>query len=203
MWFFEKKVTEEEFSKFQKQVQKSFQKVKADNRDLGKQLTVLTKVTMALSPLSKRFTELQRQFTELLKQFSGGSLNRQKKVEQSPPQLKTEKKQPSGFTDIQSGHLTQLEQKGLIFIGRLQNESGSQMIPVGSLTSNLYPDRVNRRIKTTVSNILKKQVELGLINRERRGNTWYVGLTSRGYKVVKKVLHQNQLKNLMQLYEKK
>ena len=57
MWFFEKKVTEEEFSKFQKQVQKSFQKVKADNRDLGKQLTVLTKVTMALSPLSKRFTE--------------------------------------------------------------------------------------------------------------------------------------------------
>ena len=77
------------------------------------------------------------------------------------------------------------------------------MIPVGSLTSNLYPDRVNRRIKTTVSNILKKQVELGLINRERRGNTWYVGLTSRGYKAVKKVLHQNQLKNLMQLYEKK
>ena len=170
MWFFEKKVTEEEFSKFQKQVQKSFQKVKADNRNLGNQLTVLTKVTMALSPLSKRFTELQRQFTELLKQFSGGSLNRQKKVEQSPPQLKEEKKQPSGFTDIQSGHLTQLEQKGLIFIGRLQNESGSQMIPVGSLTSNLYPDRVNRRIKTTVSNILKKHVELGLVNRERRGN---------------------------------
>ena len=116
MWFFEKKVTEEEFSKFQKQVQKSFQKVKADNRDLENQLTVLTKVTMALSPLSKRFTEL-------LKQFSGGSLNRQKKVEPSPPQLKEEKKQPSGFSDIQSGHLTQLEQKGLIFIGRLQNES--------------------------------------------------------------------------------
>ncbi len=203
MWFFEKKVTEEEFSKFQKQVQKSFQKVKADNRDLENQLTVLTKVTMALSPLSKRFTELQRQFTELLKQFSGGSLNRQKKVEQSPPQLEEENKQPSGFTDLQSGPLTQLEQKGLIFIGRLQNESGSQMIPVGSLTSNLYPDRVNRRIKTTVSNILKKQVELGLINRERRGNYWSVALTSRGYKAVKKVLHQNQLKNLMQLYEKK
>ncbi|MCH8020911.1 hypothetical protein IH785_13745 [candidate division KSB1 bacterium] len=196
MWFFEKKVTEEEFSKFQKQVQKSFQKVKADNRDLENQLTVLTKVTMALSPLSKRFTEL-------LKQFSGGSLNRQKKVEPSPPQLKEEKKQPSGFSDIQSGHLTQLEQKGLIFIGRLQNESGSQRIPVGSLTSNLYPDRVNRRIKTTVSNILKKQVELGLVNRERRGNCWYIALTSRGYKAVKKVLHQNQLKNLMQLYEKK
>ena len=203
MWFFEKKVTEEEFSKFQKQVQKSFQKVKADNRDLENQLTVLTKVTMALSPSSKRFTELQRQFTELLKQFSGGSLNRQKKVEPSPPQLKEEKKHPSGFSDIQSGHLTQLEQKGLIFIGRLQNESGSQMIPVGSLTSNLYPDRVNRRIKTTVSNILKKQVELGLVNRERSGNCWYVALTSRGYKAVKKVLHQNQLKNLMQLYEKK
>ncbi len=203
MWLFKKKLTEEAFQKFEKRILKSFQKVRADNRLLEKQITVLTKVTMTLCPLSKRFTELQRQFTELLKQFSSGSLNRQKKVEQSPPQLKEEKRRPSGFTDIQSGHLTQLEQKGLIFIGRLQNESGSQRIPVGSLTSNLYPDRVNRRIKTTVSNILKKQVELGLINRERRGNCWYVALTSRGYKAVKKVLHQNQLKNLMQLYEKK
>ena len=102
-----------------------------------------------------------------------------------------------------SAHLTQLEQKGLIFIGKLQNESGSQIIPVRLLTNNLYPDRLNHQIKTTVSNILKKHIEMGLIIRERRGNYWYIGLTEKGYKTIKKLLHQNQLKNLVELYEKK
>ena len=57
MWLFKKKVTEEAFQKFEKRVLKSFQKVRADNRLLEKQIAVLTKVTMTLCPLSKRFTE--------------------------------------------------------------------------------------------------------------------------------------------------
>jgi len=204
MWLFKKKITEEEFRKFEKRILRSFTKIRKDNRDLENRLAVLTKVIMALCPLSKQFTELQQQFTEFVKQFSHTSLNRNKKEDKIPikPQI-PKKVASSGFADKRSGHLTQLEQKGLVFIGRLQNETGSHMIPVGILTSNLYPDRVNHKIKTTVSNILKKHIELGLIIRERRGNYWYIGLTSRGYKAIKKLLHQNQLKNLVQLYEKK
>ena len=103
----------------------------------------------------------------------------------------------------QSGHLTQLEQKRLVFIGRLQNEAGTPIIPVRLLTANLYPDKVNHKIKITVSNILKKHVDLGYINRERRGNYWYFGLTQRGYKAIRKLLNQNQLLYLAELYEKK
>ena len=58
-----------------------------------------------------------------------------------------------------------------MFIAKLQNESGGNWIPVGSLTSNLYPDRVNRKIKTTTSNILRKLVDSGLIVREKKETT--------------------------------
>jgi len=201
MRLFKKKITEEEFRKFEKRIKRNFQKVKKDNRELENRLTVLTKVTMGLCPLSKQFTELRNQFTELVKQFTSGSLNRDKAEDKKPLTIK-KRVIHTEIINKQSGHLTQLEQKGLIFIGRLQNESGSHMIPVGMLTSNLYPDKLNQKIKTTVSNILKKHVELGMIMRERRGNYWYIGLTSKGYKAIKKLLHQNQLKNLIQLYEK-
>jgi len=204
MRFFKKKVTEEEFHGFEKMVQRSIKSMKKENQDLKNQLEVLTKVTMSLCPLSKQFTELQHQFTELVKQSSNGSLNRQEEEKEIPVEPQNQQKAASSeFNEKLSGHLTQLEQKGLVFIGKLQNEAGSGMIPVGILTENLYPDKMNQKIKTTVSNILKKNIELGLIHRERRGNYWYVGLTVSGYKAVNKLFHQNQLKNLVQLYEKK
>jgi len=203
MRFFKKKVTEEEFHEFEKKVQRSLKRIKKNNQDLKNQLEALTKVTMSLCPLSKQFTELRHQFTELVKQFSNGSLNRPEKEDKMPTQPQNQQKEASSSViEKHSGHLTQLEQKGLVFIGRLQNETGSQMIPVGILTENLYPDKMNQKIKTTVSNILKKNIEMGLVHRERRGNYWYVGLTAMGYKTINKFLHQNQLKNLVQLYER-
>jgi len=132
------------------------------------------------------------------------TINSQKTPENEPIQPeKPVKSLEGGFTDEEAAHLTQLEQKGLIFIGRLQDDTKSHMIPVGALTSNLYPERPSLKIKTTVSNILKKLVHLGFVNRERRGNYWYIGLTAKGYNVIKKLLQQNPLKNLVELYEEK
>ena len=202
MWIFKKKVTEEEFQKFKKNVQRSFKKVKADNKDFKNRLKVLTKVTMALCPLSKQFTELQRQFTELLKQFSSTSLNR-KEIRDNNIEIETKSKNKVvENTESLFNNLTQLEQKGFLFIAKLQNESGGNWIPVGSLTSNLYPDRINRKIKTTISNILKKLIDLGLIIRERRGNYWFIRLTNKGFEIVKKELNKNQLKSLINVYTK-
>lgn len=203
MKFFKKKVTKEEFQKFEKHVQKSFMKFRRENRVLENRLEVLTKVTMSLCPLSKQFTELQHQFTELVKQFSNNSLNQPEQEKEIPIEPHDQPKEDSPkLTDNISVHLTQLEQKGLVFIGKLQNEAGSKMIPVGILTENLYPAMVNEKIKTTVSNILSKNSELGLIHRERQGNHWYVGLTVKGYKkIIAQLLNQKQLKNLISLYE--
>ncbi len=108
-----------------------------------------------------------------------------------------------GFMEEEAVHLTPLEQKGLIFIGKLQDETKSPMIPVGALTCNLYPERPSLKIKTTVSNILKKLIHLDLVNRERRGNYWYIGLSARGYTLIRKLLQQNPLKNLVEMYEEK
>ena len=145
---------------------------------------------------------MQRQFTELLKQFTNASVNR-KKIENK--NIKSENKSKSKVTETTESvfnTLTQLEQKGFLFIAKLQNESGGNWIPVGSLTSNLYPDRVNRKVKTTISNILKKLIDLGLIIRERKGNYWFIRLTNKGFEIVKKELNKNQLKSLINVYTK-
>jgi hypothetical protein len=68
MWFFKKKVTKEEFQIFEKQIQKSLEKLESKNQALTKQFEVITVVTFSLIPLSK-------QFTELIKQFNRSSLN--------------------------------------------------------------------------------------------------------------------------------
>ena len=57
MWLFKKKVTKEEFLKFEKQVQESFCKAETRNQELNKQLGIITAVTYSLIPLLKQFTE--------------------------------------------------------------------------------------------------------------------------------------------------
>ena len=201
MWPFKKKVSREEFCKFKKRVRKSIRGVRKDNHKLEKQLKLITKVTFSLLPLSRKFINLQSQFTEIIKQFNSSTTN--KNVENSDiVNLKTEQISENNADSYKNSdrHLTPLEQKGLIYIGRLQNEAGSQHIPVKSLTTNLYPDRISRKIKTTVSNILKKLADKGLVIRERQGNHWYVGLSNNGFLAVKKLLNQNQLTNLLQIY---
>jgi hypothetical protein len=195
-----KKVTESEYHKFKKHIQSSVETVQKDNKSLKKQLTIISQVTMNLLPLSKKFTDIQSQFTDIVKNFTTLSMNQNKQKEEAVIKNETPIQTNQQIYHNNSDHLTQLEQKGLLFIGKLQNEVGSQNVPVGSLTTNLYPDRNNRKIKTTVSNILKKLQDQGFIQRERQGNNWYVGLTTNGFEEIKKTLDQNQLKSLMQIY---
>jgi hypothetical protein len=200
MGLFRKKVTESEYHKFRKHIQSAVETVQKDNKNLKKQLTIISQVTMTLLPLSKKFTDIQSQFTDIVKDFTTLSMNQNKQKEEAEIQNSNVTKSTQKIYHNNSDHLTQLEQKGLLFIGKLQNEAGSQYIPVGSLTTNLYPDRNNRKIKTTVSNVLKKLQDQGFIQRERQGNNWYVGLTTNGFEEIKKTLDQNQLKNLIQIY---
>jgi hypothetical protein len=200
MKLFQKKVNELEYHKFRKHIQNSVETVQRDNKNLKKQLTIISQVTMNLLPLSKKFTDIQSQFTDIVKNFTTLSMNQKKHKEETEINSRSLTQNKQQIYHNNSDHLTQLEQKGLIFIGKLQNEAGSQHIPVGSLTLNLYPDRNNRKIKTTVSNILKKLQNKGFIQRERQGNHWYVGLTTNGFGEIKKALNQNQLKNLIQIY---
>jgi len=204
MRIFKKKVTCEELNEKENQLKQTIYKLKKRNRHLENRLRILTRATTNLSPLSKRFSELQNQFTELISKFTEGSVMQKKNNE--PKQIKSKvqhKAHPPVYPENDSVHLTPLEQKGLAHIGKLQDEAKSQMILVGNLTTNLYPNRMDRKIRTTVSNILRKLVDLGLIHRERRCNYWYIGLTPKGYQMIKKLLQQNPLKNLIELYEEK
>ena len=202
MWLFNKKVSQDDFKKFKNNIKRSFLKFKKDIKQLNQRCELLNKELNKVKPLSKRFSELQDQFTELLRQFTSGSLNRKKT---SYIDIKSENKPISKIAENSESvfnNLSQLEQKGFIFIGKLQNESGGNWIPVGSLTSNLYPDKMNRKIKTTVSNVLRKLINSEIITRERKGNYWFIRLTVKGFEIIKKELNRNQLKSLVQVYER-
>jgi hypothetical protein len=193
MRVFTKKVTIEEFLELSNTVQDKFNELEQMSQYLEKELSIMSKLTLALCPLPKQFNGLQNQFTEFVNEFNKGPANSSQRVRDPVRQSDSEKE----FLN-----LTPLEQKGLIILGKLQNESGAHMIRVGDFTSNLYPDRINGHIKTTVSNILKKLSENGLVSRERQGNHWFVGLSSQGFQLIKKLVHDNQLKTLNSLYEK-
>ena len=202
MWIFKKKVSQDDFIKLKTNLKRSFSKHKKDMKILNQQCEFLKKEINKIKPLSKKFSDFQNQFTELLKQFTNSPLNRKETVNNN---IKSENKSKNKVTENSESDfntLTQLEQKGFLFIARLQNESGGNWIPVGSLTSNLYPDRINRKIKTTTSNILKKLIDSGLIVRERKGNYWFVRLTNKGFEIIKKELNKNQLKSLVNVYAK-
>ncbi len=204
MWLFKKKASHDDFIKLKSNVRISFRKHKKDMKILNQKCQFLEKEINKIKPLSKQFSKLQNQFTELLKQFTNTSVNRKEIVNKSN-NIKIENKQKNKISENSESafnDLTELEKKGFMFIARLQNESGGNWIPVGSLTSNLYPDRINRKIKTTTSNILKKLINSELINRERKGNYWFIRLTNKGFEIIKKELNKNQLKSLVNVYAK-
>src|SRR4030042_4674773 len=189
MRLFKKKVTCEEYKQFQKKVQKSLRKQKRQNRYLEKKARPLKNITLTLSELRKQLDDLQNEFAEFTCQFKKDSPVHDKSViHYEKEQEKPMSIPPKEISDNDSFSLSPMEQKGLIFIGKIQDESKSQMISVGSLSTGLYPDWAKQKSNTTVSNILKKLKEHGLILRERRGNYWYIGLTAKGYKMIKKFL---------------
>lgn len=46
----------------------------------------------------------------------------------------------------------------------------------------------------------QKLIDSELIIRERKGNYWFIRLTSKGFVIIKKELSKNQLKNLVGVY---
>lgn len=198
MWIFKKKISHDEFVKFKSNVKRSFRRYRKDIKHLNQKCEFLNKELSKVNPLSKRFSELQNQFTELLRQFTNSSVNR--KTNDITKKISEPKSALSENNELVFKTLSHLEQKGFLFIGKLQNEAGGNWIPVGSLTTNLYPDRINKKIKSTVSNVLKKLIDSGLIIRERKGNYWFIRLTKNGFKTTRQELHKNQLKSLIEAY---
>lgn len=199
---FKKKATYEELKDLEKHLQRSISQLHSQDHHLENRMRMFTRIAMTLSPLSREFSELQGQFEEFKALFKKESpVQQEAKISEQQQLEKPIALAPPLPSQNRPMHMAPHEQKGLILIGKLLDEARSQEIPVGALTSNLYPDRAVRTSKTTVSNILKKLVDMGLITRQRRGNYWFISLTAKGYDMIKNLLQQNPLKNLERVYE--
>ena len=139
MWFFKRRVAHSEFMVFRDKVEKDFEKLVNENKELKYKLEILHNKVMELAPLSNHFTELQKQFIDLMRKVSSVPSKTQSKKKEIEPREKI----PVLRGDIK---LTPLEQKALLIIAKMQNELGSDMFPVKELTMNLYPDHNNHRV---------------------------------------------------------
>jgi len=202
MWPFDQRVSRREFLRFQKRVQESFQEARRDVQRLSARCDALESDLRTFTALSERFSELHKRFTELTEQFtelqnryrSVGAMSSVPEVQPPPEQT------PHHRTTLTQ--LTALERKGFLYIGKLQNDAGGEWIPIRSLAAHLYPDRSSRRVQTTISNVLKKLLDAGLVARERQQNFWFVRLTDDGFRLLRQELHAKQLQGLLRVYGK-
>ena len=64
MWFFKKKVAQDDFTKFKTNVKSSFRRYKRDIKFLKQKNEFLEKEINKVKPLSKQFSGLQKQLNE-------------------------------------------------------------------------------------------------------------------------------------------
>jgi len=181
------------FEDLRKQLQNSFARVKHDVISLRRHSR---RCDRSIESLEKRFNEVLREFSEIREQFTDISVKARSSVEAPETERK---KRFVKFSEVSFDELSSLEKKALVLLGRLQNESVAEWLPVGELTRALYGEMDVLSKRTTVSNVLKKLSEVGLADRERRGNYWYVRITVKGFEIVKKVVNKAQFKNLSKL----
>lgn len=101
-----------------------------------------------------------------------------------------ELKNPSTETVSLIEHLTDTQKSLLIKLNILLQESGEEWISMKYLTQELYPNKNYEDVKSMVSNYTDTLLNLGLLEKKRKGRQIYLLLTNK----TKKILPQKNLK---------
>ena len=152
---FKKKASFQELRKLEKNLQIARSQQQTYNQYLETRMKMLTQIAMRLSPLSKEFSELKQQFGELTEQFRSNSPQlhqSQVVIPVQPNESNNVILQTEDQNDLR--YLRPQEQKSLVAIGKLQDESRTQEILISNLQVFLYPDRISKKTNTSLSNIL-------------------------------------------------
>ena len=98
--------------------------------------------------------------------------------------------QPSTETVNVFNHLTDTQKSLLIKLNILLQECGEEWVSMKYLTQELYPNKNYENVKSMVSNYTDTLLNLGLLEKKRKGRQIYLTLTNK----TKKVLPQKKLK---------
>lgn len=101
-----------------------------------------------------------------------------------------ESEHPSVDTIKVIDHLTDTQKSLLIKLNILLQESGEEWVSMKYLTQELYPSKNYEDVKSMVSNYTDTLLNLGLLEKKRKGRQIYLALTDK----TKKVLPQKKLK---------
>jgi len=156
---------------------------------LNRLLTTSDKNRAKIHSLEKLIVDLQKEITSisvLVKQygFSEAKVNPGLDSVKLKQLAGSYKKKFVEFESAKLSDLTDLERKAFILISQLQRELNGDWVPVSDLNKELYPDNIEQKMRTSVSNALGRLDEFSLIERLRKGKRYYIRINRKGFQLI-------------------
>tara|TARA_Y100000310_G_C20615074_1_gene780196 strand:+ start:592 stop:1152 length:561 start_codon:yes stop_codon:yes gene_type:complete len=183
-WLFKKKDDEERWLNLHESLTNSFKKIKEEIRNThtkidGKHDTH----RVSIKELELKLLELEKKFESLSNTTPTKSIKEDILEEEFVDHKESE--EPWDF-------LTTLQKSLLVNTSILSKENSQRWIAMKYLTQEIYPDKDYSKIRSLVSSYTENLVDLGLINKKRKGRQIFVSLTKKGQGLVPSL--KNQIK---------
>lgn len=183
MWFFRKKETDEQWKKLQVSLTNSFSNIKKDINLLKSKQEENNSNT---KEIYKRIEFIEKLLPSTIQQPNERRIDL-KEEEITFLNPKSIKEQYDNLTNIQKSILLQLS--------LLLKESSSEWVAMKILTQEIYPQKKYESVKSMVSNYTDTLLDLGLIEKKRKGRQILLTITEKGYdclpkqvKLIKKII---------------
>lgn len=183
-WFFRRnyKITEaQDWNHLKNNLEGSFSNIKKDIKKLQKLLE---------DKSTKHDHQIHELFIKLIKLeglIEGKSSFTERSLNKKEDKINLDFK--DNFDD-----LTDTQKSILLRLNLLLRESNQEWFPMKYLTQDLYPDKKYENVKSMVSNYTDTLLDLGLIEKKRKGKQILLSITKKGYKCLPKKTESIKLK---------
>lgn len=168
MWFFRKKKEDERWSTLQTTLKNSFFNIKRDMTQLRnkeeEQDAIIREIQTKLAVLDGKI--------ENLSQIKIQPILKEQEIEQEII--------PQSVKDIYN-NLTNTHKSLLLQLSLLLKESSTDWIMMKFLTQELYPHKKYESVKSMISDYTDHLLNLGLIEKKRKGRQILLSITEKGY----------------------
>jgi hypothetical protein len=188
MWFFQKKKEDKDISKLHSSLKDSFTKIREDMNHLGKWTAHFKEKhnthDKQFEHHTRRLDVMEAKVDTILQMLDRANPIESKTAELS---LMDEAPEPSQEDELELitsntnviDNLTNLQKTFLAQLFTLQKESSQKWVSMKYLAQEIYPTKDYQTIRSMISTYTEILLELGLIEKRRKGRDTYVSLTKK------------------------
>lgn len=189
MWFFKKKKEEQNLANLHSSLKDSFSKIHEDMNHLGKWTSHFKEKhdshEKKFEHHSKRMDIMEAKLDTIMQMMENNSLSISKQGEIALP-VQEEEPTDELLEVLEAApsvnlldNLTNLQKTFLMQLLTLQKESDQRWVSMKYLAQEIYPTKDYQSIRSMMSTYTELLLELGLIEKRRKGRDTYVSLTKK------------------------